>query len=851
MEALLSVAMSQDEPVGPSLKTIVFPERNNTNYSKALQDFIKSVPKDATNLQYHQKLVHDYVMQLTGVDQRGVLINHGMGAGKTRLGISICESLLQSHPEWKVVFLSAKSLHANATNTLRDYLKLEGREMDEASFQGYVKQKYIMVSMNASNMYEQVARSQGVQGQVGLEDLGLGAANIQTADENSKDIVNLDDCVVVVDEAHNFFNSIVNGSENSVRLYYLIMRARRIRVIFMTGSIIVNDPFEIALAYNMLTGYLGRGKDKETSLFGEDYIVFAKSFCPDNPDINPDDDPMEVVPSKDTDSRTVLAQRLKMPVIKNRAKFQNRIIGLTSTYHLSTAESKEAAKLRERFPTMNPIHIQRIPMSDRQFSQYAEAREKELAELKRSTFRAQPKGLSKAQGASSTYRVRSRQLSNIVYPEEAIDRKMTEKGKMIITKLPDKLTDAVFQVDWKDKMQLDAIKPLPTHRDETDSRTEEAKPKNAKPKDAKPKKGGAAKAAAKITKAAAKIAESDGLAVFSPKIFTLLCNASVHLPWIVSLDKFRQHAATMPRPDAKELITGPGIVYSQFRESGIDMVARALKVYGFQDLADKKDANDTKTPTYAVISGEIPAEQRAENLRIYNQPENADGKIIAILLVTATGAEGIDTKGTTHMHALEPYWHIARLDQFWARAVRLGAFDHLPAKRRFVQPYLYLAEYPRGEEDLSLTEPTTDINLYLKSLQNKVLINSFLLAIEEASIDCSVHHHVDDSGGSSAKSKKYNCRMCAPSNERAFQDDLATDLATPDTCKPLRETKIKALSISMGDVEYMYYTGEDGATHIFEQDPNSQAYREIFADHPDYRAVSQQISKLGSKRKTS
>jgi hypothetical protein len=272
------------------------------------------------------------------------------------------------------------------------------------------------------------------------------------------------------------------------------------------------------------------------------------------------------------------------------------------------------------------------------------------------------------------------------------------------------------------------------------------------------------------------------------------------------------------------------------------MVAQALKVYGFQDLADAKSDKNSKTPTYAVISGEIPAEQRAENLRIYNQPENADGKIIALLLVTATGAEGIDTKGTTHMHAMEPYWHIARLDQFWARAVRLGAFDHLPAKRRFVQPYLYLAEYPRGEEDLSLTEPTTDINLYLKSLQNKVLINSFLLAIEEASIDCSVHHHVDDSG--STKSKKYNCRMCAPSNERAFQDDLATDLAAPDTCKPLRETKIKALSISLGDVEFMYYL-EDGALHIFEQDPNSQAYREIFAEHPDYRALSQQISRLG------
>lgn len=847
-----------------------FPERNNTNYSKALQDFIKTIPKETPNLQYHQKIVHDYVMQLSGVDQRGILINHGMGAGKTRLGMSICESLLGKYPDWKVVFISVKSLHSNATQTLREYLKLEGREMDDDTFQAYLKQKYTMVSMNASNMYDQVARSQTVQGQVDMSDFGLDIP----LDENSSDVVNLDDCIIIVDEAHNFFNSIVNGSENAVRLYYLIMRARRIRVIFMTGSIIINDPFEIALAYNMLTGYIGRAKDKQTSLFGEDYVVFSKSFCPDNPNFNPDEEPMETVPTVTQDGRTQIRQRLRMPTIKNRAKFQNRIIGLTSTYHLTTAESAEAAKLRKRFPTMNPIHIQRIPMSSRQFSQYVEAREREIAEMKKATFRAQPKGLSKAQGASSTYRVRSRQLSNIVYPEVALDRRMTEKGKIVVTKLPEKLPEAVFEVNWKDTVQLDAIRPLQSRRpDEVVKGVPAVKPnKTDTPKDtpkdtprdtpaAKPKKKGGAETVAALKSAlkstvtpTMKPAEEsspspdpvlEGLPVWSPKIFTFLCNAAVHLPWVTSLDKFRKHAATLPQPESKELIPGPGIVYSQFRESGIDMVARALKHYGFSDLADLTSDQHGSVPTYAVISGEIPAEQRAENLRIYNQPTNADGKIVAILLVTATGAEGIDTKGTTHMHALEPYWHIARLEQFWARAVRLGAFDHLPPKRRFVQPYLYLAEYPSGEIDLSLTELTTDINLYLKSLQNKALIDSFLLAIEEASIDCTAHH---DTGDGNSSGKKYNCRVCAPTNERAFQDDLAADLATPDTCKPLRETRIKALSISLGSTEYMYYIDSNGGIHIFEHDPDAQAYREIFSDHPDYRAVHQQISRLSTQK---
>lgn len=811
-------------------------DRNNTSYSKALHDFILTIPKDTPNLQYHQKLVLDYVLRATNKNLRGILINHGMGAGKTRLGISICEGILEKYPEYKVVFLANKSLHSNAVDTLREYTNFTGRKMSEEEFQKYLKERYTMISLNASNMYDQVARSQTVQDQIDIGDeLGLDLGH-------SEAIVNLDDCVLVVDEAHNFFNSIVNGSNNAVRLYHLIMSAERIRIVFMTGSPIINNPFEVALGFNMLAGYLDR--NKSVTLFGEDYSIFSKSFCPDDPDMNPDDDPMELVGSE---------QKLRLPVIQNKGKFQNRIIGLTSTYHPSHAESKEAEKLREHFPTLNPLRIDRIPMSSRQFGAYAEAREREVAEMKRAMIRPQPKGLSKGQGPSSTYRVRSRQFSNIVYPEEAMERKVDEKGKQILIKHPDKLPESVFAVDWKAEADtIERILPLsssgtPSGETKTPKSGKKIKPnpvkKGGKIKDLDATK---AKVDSQGEKTKAK-AQADsmktrvgGLPMWSPKVFTMLCRLSVHLPWVKSLEPFRTHAAKLPKPESKELIDGPGLVYSQFRESGVDMVARALQYYGFQDITKVSAAERGKVPAYAMFSGEVPIEQRAENLRIYNQPDNRQGKVIAMLLVTATGAEGIDTKGTTHLHAMEPYWHLARLNQFWSRAVRFAAFDDQVAERRFVQPYLYLAEYPRNKAGL-FTEATTDVHLYLTGLRNKVLIDSFLLAIEEASIDCSVHHPSQDFNAKNPV--RYHCHMCAPTNEPLFQNDLGVDLASPDTCRPLKESKIKAKSIRIGEAEYMYYVDADGI-HVLELNPDLQAYEEIFSDHPDYFVVQSQVKKL-------
>ena len=70
-----------------------------------------------------------------------------------------------------------------------------------------------------------------------------------------------DNKVVIIDEAHNFVSRIVNKIDKekntlSLKLYELLLDAENCRVIFLTGTPIINYPNEIAILFNMLRGYI-------------------------------------------------------------------------------------------------------------------------------------------------------------------------------------------------------------------------------------------------------------------------------------------------------------------------------------------------------------------------------------------------------------------------------------------------------------------------------------------------------------------------------------------------------------------------------------------------------------------
>jgi hypothetical protein len=208
--------------------------------------------------------------------------------------------------------------------------------------------------------------------------------------------VNLEDKIIIIDEAHNLFNSISNGSKIANEFYDLVMNTKKIKLIFLTGTPIVNNPFEISICFNMLYGPIKiqnqrKNKKDYISILPEYYTDFQKYFI-------------------DEHSNT----------IKNTNKFQNRIFGLVSYYgdlyfeqQDSISDQLKKTIIKENYPNQLPVKFEVVEMSQIQNAEYAKARDVEKKE--NSSFKGgaiiKEKNL-----VSTSYRIKSRQLSNIYIP---------------------------------------------------------------------------------------------------------------------------------------------------------------------------------------------------------------------------------------------------------------------------------------------------------------------------------------------------------------------------------------------------------------------------------------------------
>ena len=708
-------------------------DRNNTSFPKELYETIKSMEIDKTDiLRYHQRIIVDYLIKY---NVRGVLAYHKMGSGKTIVAVSSCVELLKA--DYNVMFLASKSLHNNFKDDIRKYHSLANdfSQMypDVEEFISNIN----FISLNASNMITQVKNKSS-------------DSLIQT--ENK--VYNLEGSFIVIDEAHNFFNSISNESKNALELYDMILRTKNVKLLFLTGSPIVNHPFEVALCYNMLAGRI-----QNKTLFGNHYGTFVEYY------------------TKELADGTT--------IINHSDKFSDRIFGLTS-YFGADSEEQRALFPKEYMMVKHLIH-----MSIEQYGIYVSTREQELKEASRSSGSKPSTKFGKPQGMSSSYRVNSRQISNVLYPNNAIDIRKTGSS-MHITRFPDKLT--------KENLTTE-------------------------------------------------------LAIWSPKILQVLKNIALHTTDNI-LSEFKLTDSELNFLIKKRQKNEPGwipgvgngFLYSQFLESGVIFVGKALEAYGFVHIESTEDIykymnKKDKKGSYVIISGEMDVETRSELIKAYNSPENMLGQIITMLLVTSTGAEGLDLKHGRHGHILEPYWNYSRIAQVIARLVRAGSHILLPEEERTVQYYIYLSTYPKNiikneetKEDVNYSlyksEKTTDQSLYEKSIQNQQMIESFYKVIIESSIDCMIHYK---------EKEGIECRLCAPTGKQLwYVGQIGLDLPSP--CEKLIEKKIIAHSIICDEEEYMYHV-KDNKIHIFKLDPTVNAYKEIFADNIHYFDLIEAIEK--------
>lgn len=607
----------------------------------------------------------------------------------------------------------------------------------------------------------------------------------------------------------------LSGKSLSLRLYEYLMSAKECKIIMLTGTPIINYPNELGVMFNILRGYiktfsfklnvLSERKVNEDSIRKMlnsvslvDYIEYSANKTTLTITKNPfgfvnvnkkgvyegvavgergdleDTDFVRIITSTLLKNDIQVAKGIQINEfkalpeslndfkayfidedgfsVKNENLLKRRILGLAS-YFRSAQE-----QLMPSYNKSIDFHIIKVPMSMFQFGIYEEARvqerEQEKFNLKKKR-REQNKGKNDKDiytETVSTYRIFSRAFCNFVFPKDEIRRPLPIDG-----------------ADMKTVLEIDADEDL------LDAKSIEEKLKNPDGAYAAEdreelvetqKRLSSAEYDANIQEALRQLKENahrfltpDALETYSPKFLTILEN-------ITSAENI-----------------GCNLIYSQFRTlEGIGIFKLVLEQNGFAQFKLKKNsaniwnldiaAEDIRKPKFALYTGTEDDEEKELIRNIFNSEwglvpnniinelkkldfnTNQLGETIKVLMITASGAEGIDLKNVRYVHIMEPYWHPVRIEQVIGRARRICSHSGLSPELRTVEVFLYLMEFTQEQlsNDISLelrlndkskldniTPFTSDQSIYEIASIKEDINNQLLTAIKEASVDCVIH----------------------------------------------------------------------------------------------------------------
>ena len=235
----------------------------------------------------HQKVVRDYLNLYS--PYRGLLLYHGLGTGKTISSIAIAEGLKS---EKRIFVMTLASLKMNfftqmkeagdplyKKNQFWEFVSVEGEpdkipilakalsiSADHIKRLGGAWLTDVTKEPNFNDLSESDQKALDTQIDMMIRskytDINYNGLNRTKLDEltGSGKKNPFDHSVVIIDEAHNFVSRIVNKIKDkksiSYRLYEYLMEAEDCRIVFLSGTPIINYPNEIGILFNMLRGYI-------------------------------------------------------------------------------------------------------------------------------------------------------------------------------------------------------------------------------------------------------------------------------------------------------------------------------------------------------------------------------------------------------------------------------------------------------------------------------------------------------------------------------------------------------------------------------------------------------------------
>jgi predicted O-methyltransferase YrrM len=736
--------------------------------------------KNNITLLAHQEIVRRYMNVHT--PYRGLLLYHGLGSGKTCSSIAIAENMKQFK---KIIVMCPASLK---TNYMKE-LKKCGEPAYNASIHHWRQIQYQSPEYPAAvkQMCIQLKRNEPVWITVPDE-----PANFENLTSNDQQTIQLQidqfiltkydfvhynglsesarvwkqlmqseqkegnpfhNKVVIVDEAHNLISRIVNkitskGEKIAIKLYNWLKTAQNCKIILLSGTPIINSPYEMVILYNILRGTNKVYTFDNQQSIGSETVYTRNSSNPLLKDVDLVDtaQPQSYLITKCPRGFTLKQNKMKLSEPSNYNHAENEIeenefksnvekalqckfTGVSQYDALPEKEEefeemfmkddtnlnmlmRRITGLTSYFPDIEALmprlhtpEIIYIPMTDTQFQYYDGQRVSEREQEKKSS-RKKPDD----KNASSSYKIKSRLACNFAFPV-GIDRPVLAK-----------------EVSSFDIFEEEEYQKETEEIEETVTKEEKQT----------------------LQRCYGQIKTFFGndpslVATYSPK-FDAIAN---------KINRINGGGKTQLH-----------LVYSQFLSlEGLNFFALMLQLpaygeYVAFDIVKEKDkwtvpaSVKSKQNKYVLYTGAMEPEKREIIRNIFNNdmdgvPSELHSFVesmtpITVFMITSAGAEGISLKCVQNVHIMEPYWNPIRIDQVIGRARRICSHATLPEEEQYVNVYKYIMvlgtdqhkkKADKDKFNKELEPSTTDEYLMKLSIKKDTVIRTFQTYIQDSAID--------------------------------------------------------------------------------------------------------------------
>ena len=822
-----------------------------------------------------QRIIRDY-MQFDS-PYRGILLYHELGSGKSAASIAAAEGYINKK---KIVIMTPASLAQNYENELLKIssvglnlkkswtlLKVDKKHPQTikdlekyAILPAFIKKDgLVWIPLYENDIHGAVIVTNNIKyTSLSSEDKTNVDTTIPHIIRNRYTFINyngltaklikslgkspFDDCFVIIDEAHNFISRIVNGSRLTRAIYNHFMTAQNLKLILLSGTPIINNPYEIATLINLIRGpmttyelsLLKNSAEPDmqqvvTALKNANMYHYIDEIVYNDkkiiilllpPNYKRLTNTIDIQKSSwDTTEQKIIEdivkvlnkQNLKIGVktksnqyyalpsikddfnklfiddsdeenikIKNIDLFQRRILGTLSYYKITGSEL---------FPTMLPLTTRYLDMTNHQLNKYIQVRLKEMSmdDAKKRFGR----GKNAMDEKSSVYRAFSRMVCNFAFPED-INR--------------------VFPQDIRNslKKEIDMGKSSTASSSSSSSGSQDEKKEINKKAQGEYEK--------QLQTAMTELIESDALdrknlrTLYSPKFVQMLEDVESSPGSVLIYSQFRSIEGL---GIFSEILNREG--YREIRvvkEEGIGYVIEDMEV--FDKKYDNKryvvfNADRTKTNILMnIFNGEFSLLPDTILAQLPDKDEDRYqmyGKLVKVMMITQSGAEGISLKNVRRVLITEYFWNAVRINQVIGRAVRACSHSSLPKKDQNVGVFLYIMKLTKDQLDKNPTlrkkdnELTTDQHILEIATKKEQIINKFMNMLKASSMDCIINALQNKPIKNGYKC--YNWPINVNNNEFAYTPDIADDHTIQKHQKMQVLRKNKGTVISKNGVKYV------------------------------------------------